>query len=106
MRGSCWRARTSTSRPAPRRVRGVNAGPDHAVEVPAWFDRALAVPFTDEYVGVAGAAVHYVAWGRPGPRGLVFVHGGAAHAHWWTRSEEHTSELQSLRHLVCRLLLE
>src|SRR5205814_9359945 len=26
---------------------------------------------------------------------------------WWSgRSEEHTSELQSLRHLVCRLLLE
>src|SRR5437899_8460312 len=25
---------------------------------------------------------------------------------WWLRSEEHTSELQSLRHLVCRLLLE
>src|SRR5205814_9612080 len=25
---------------------------------------------------------------------------------WKTRSEEHTSELQSLRHLVCRLLLE
>src|SRR5258705_5049501 len=24
----------------------------------------------------------------------------------WMRSEEHTSELQSLRHLVCRLLLE
>src|SRR5258705_836844 len=24
----------------------------------------------------------------------------------WQRSEEHTSELQSLRHLVCRLLLE
>src|SRR5205814_7219606 len=24
----------------------------------------------------------------------------------WERSEEHTSELQSLRHLVCRLLLE
>src|SRR5437899_9778861 len=26
--------------------------------------------------------------------------------HRHTRSEEHTSELQSLRHLVCRLLLE
>src|SRR5947199_6669416 len=26
--------------------------------------------------------------------------------HGWQRSEEHTSELQSLRHLVCRLLLE
>src|SRR5437870_6766228 len=25
---------------------------------------------------------------------------------WWTRSEEHTSELQSRGHLVCRLLLE
>src|SRR5262245_63330479 len=25
---------------------------------------------------------------------------------WGRRSEEHTSELQSLRHLVCRLLLE
>src|SRR5436853_1202938 len=25
---------------------------------------------------------------------------------WSPRSEEHTSELQSLRHLVCRLLLE
>src|SRR5437899_10230766 len=25
---------------------------------------------------------------------------------WEMRSEEHTSELQSLRHLVCRLLLE
>src|ERR1035438_5442972 len=25
---------------------------------------------------------------------------------WIGRSEEHTSELQSLRHLVCRLLLE
>src|SRR5690625_3158771 len=25
---------------------------------------------------------------------------------WWNRSEEHTSELQSRGHLVCRLLLE
>src|SRR2546422_7024361 len=25
---------------------------------------------------------------------------------WWVRSEEHTSELQSRLHLVCRLLLE
>src|SRR5437016_10289359 len=25
---------------------------------------------------------------------------------WWNRSEEHTSELQSLTNLVCRLLLE
>src|SRR5437899_9652152 len=35
---------------------------------------------------------------------------GVFHYWWWNkailRSEEHTSELQSLRHLVCRLLLE
>src|SRR5258705_12632723 len=28
------------------------------------------------------------------------------YAEYYDRSEEHTSELQSLRHLVCRLLLE
>src|SRR5947199_10019366 len=32
--------------------------------------------------------------------------GGGNEYHWIERSEEHTSELQSLRHLVCRLLLE
>src|SRR5262245_43266730 len=31
---------------------------------------------------------------------------GAVYEHKYLRSEEHTSELQSLRHLVCRLLLE
>jgi pimeloyl-ACP methyl ester carboxylesterase len=51
---------------------------------PAWFRAALAVPFEDDHVDVGGVAVHYLAWGRPGTRGLVFVHGGGAHAHWWT----------------------
>jgi pimeloyl-ACP methyl ester carboxylesterase len=53
-------------------------------DAPAWFRRALAVPFTDGRVTVGGASVHYLAWGEPGRRGLVFVHGGGAHAHWWT----------------------
>lgn len=51
---------------------------------PSWFREALAVPFTDEYVDVAGTRIHYLAWGEPGRSGLVFVHGGGAHAHWWT----------------------
>src|SRR5258705_8947599 len=38
-------------------------------------------------------------WGNRG-RTLVWISGTIE------RSEEHTSELQSLRHLVCRLLLE
>src|SRR5258705_8349200 len=39
----------------------------------------------------------------PGP-GLAFIYSGVRGLP--VRSEEHTSELQSLRHLVCRLLLE
>src|SRR5262245_62627530 len=38
---------------------------------------------------------------RPRDRGVEWRDGEQAE-----RSEEHTSELQSLRHLVCRLLLE
>ncbi len=33
---------------------------------------------------VDGASVHYLVWGPAGAPGLVFVHGGGAHAHWWT----------------------
>jgi pimeloyl-ACP methyl ester carboxylesterase len=51
---------------------------------PAWFRRALAVPFHDEVVDVDGTPIHHLAWGEPGRPGLVFVHGGGAHAHWWT----------------------
>ncbi len=55
-----------------------------AADAPDWFTRALAVPCTDGEVEVDGVAVHFVAWGERGRRGLVFVHGGGAHAHWWT----------------------
>jgi pimeloyl-ACP methyl ester carboxylesterase len=58
--------------------------PAHPPTAPVWFQRALAVGFTDEFVEHDGAAIHYLAWGDTGRRGLVFVHGGGAHAHWWT----------------------
>src|SRR5262245_62341852 len=41
-----------------------------------------------------------------GKHGGVVPCGPASRPWLWARSEEHTSELQSLRHLVCRLLLE
>src|ERR1039458_10684960 len=41
---------------------------------------------------------------RRSTRGCVRTRRGRPGRSW--RSEEHTSELQSLRHLVCRLLLE
>ncbi len=53
-------------------------------DAPGWFTRALAAPREDRTVEVDGAAVHYLAWGPVGTPGLIFVHGGAAHAHWWT----------------------
>src|SRR5205814_4602999 len=40
------------------------------------------------------------------PAGGAAARGGRRHSPGGVRSEEHTSELQSLRHLVCRLLLE
>ena len=51
---------------------------------PAWFTRAVTAPWADASVDVDGCSIHYLAWGEPGRRGLVFVHGGGAHAHWWT----------------------
>src|SRR5437762_11432079 len=42
------------------------------------------------------------SWTRP----LCRIFGGAERAFHPTRSEEHTSELQSPMYLVCRLLLE
>jgi pimeloyl-ACP methyl ester carboxylesterase len=51
---------------------------------PAWFARATAIPYGHGWVQVAGCNVHYLHWGEMGRRGLVFVHGGGAHAHWWT----------------------
>ena len=59
---------------------------------PEWFRRALAVPFTDEHVVLDGRRVHYLAWGAPGRRGLVFVHGGGANAHWWTHVAAHFAD--------------
>src|SRR3989449_5691441 len=45
------------------------------------------------------AALHF-------PGAILIVDLYHARQHLWERSEEHTSELQSRLHLVCRLLLE
>src|SRR5437899_4231237 len=46
-----------------------------------------------------------ISWGTPYLRAAPFLPAEKTAAAT-PRSEEHTSELQSLRHLVCRLLLE
>src|SRR5947199_5387928 len=62
-------------------------------------DSPKVLPKRSGYRGGACARFHDHA--RAGGRGLP-----SARDRGTERSEEHTSELQSLRHLVCRLLLE
>lgn len=51
---------------------------------PAWFYRSLATPYDEGTVDVDGVPIHYLEWGDRTQPGLVLIHGGAAHAHWWT----------------------
>jgi pimeloyl-ACP methyl ester carboxylesterase len=52
--------------------------------IPRWFSDALAAPRSSFRVNVAGGGLHYLAWGEASKPGLVLVHGGAAHAEWWS----------------------
>ena len=53
-------------------------------DAPEWYRKSLEVPRSDETIEVDCCPIHYLAWGERGRRGLLFVHGGGAHAHWWT----------------------
>jgi pimeloyl-ACP methyl ester carboxylesterase len=55
------------------------------VTAPSWFNKALETPREDRFVTVAGARIHYLAWGTDRAKpGIVLVHGNGAHAHWWS----------------------
>ncbi len=51
---------------------------------PDWFRQAVTTPYREGSVSVKGTDIHYLEWGEQGLPGLVFVHGGGAHAHWWS----------------------
>ena len=51
---------------------------------PAWFSNALAMAPEREWVEVDGACVEMLTWGEQGKPGLLFLHGNAAHADWWS----------------------
>jgi pimeloyl-ACP methyl ester carboxylesterase len=53
-------------------------------ETPTWFTRAIGQRPASNVIEVAGTDIHYLTWGHVGQPGLVFVHGGAAHAQWWS----------------------
>lgn len=50
---------------------------------PDWFTTALTAPVEVGEVEVAGVPIAFRAWGGTSHRGLVLVHGGAAHSRWW-----------------------
>ncbi|HEY8209824.1 MAG TPA: alpha/beta hydrolase [Myxococcaceae bacterium] len=51
---------------------------------PRWFEDALRAPRESREVEVEGCPIHYLRWGDPSRPGLVLVHGGGAHAEWWS----------------------
>lgn len=53
-------------------------------DVPAWFSRAIGERPEERSIPVAGTDIRYLSWGTVGKPGLVFIHGGAAHAQWWS----------------------
>ncbi len=58
--------------------------PPSDTAAPKWFSDALAQPRREQHVDVEGVPIHYVGWGDPAKPGIVLVHGGAAHAEWWS----------------------
>jgi len=61
-------------------------------DAPGWFRRALEQRPEQRHVTVDGVDISYLAWGRVGAPGLVFVHGGAAHSHWWSFLVPHLAD--------------
>jgi pimeloyl-ACP methyl ester carboxylesterase len=52
--------------------------------IPPWFTSALDAPRGEGSVDAGGCPIHYLDWGDADAPGLVFIHGGAAHAQWWS----------------------
>jgi pimeloyl-ACP methyl ester carboxylesterase len=51
---------------------------------PRWFTEALSATSESRVIEVDGTPINYQSWGERGSPGLVFIHGGAAHTHWWS----------------------
>ncbi len=47
------------------------------------FEQGLCLLPKQRWVEVAGIKLNILEWGDPDKPGLLFIHGGAAHASWW-----------------------
>jgi pimeloyl-ACP methyl ester carboxylesterase len=52
--------------------------------IPSWFRNAVTAEHERRTVEVEDCPISYLRWGDAAHPGLVLVHGGAAHAHWWS----------------------
>jgi pimeloyl-ACP methyl ester carboxylesterase len=73
--------------------------PDDPRQPPEWFRSAIATPAKQAVVDVDGAPIAYRMYGDRGDRGIVLVHGGAAHARWW----DHIAPLLAAGHMAVAL---
>jgi pimeloyl-ACP methyl ester carboxylesterase len=51
---------------------------------PEWFTAALANAPARSFVEVQGIPIELLTWGERGKPGILFLHGNAAHAEWWS----------------------
>jgi pimeloyl-ACP methyl ester carboxylesterase len=51
---------------------------------PVWFDHAIAQQPERTTFSLEGATIELLTWGRVGAPGLLLLHGGMAHADWWS----------------------
>jgi pimeloyl-ACP methyl ester carboxylesterase len=68
----------------PARPRRYHPASMETPSAPAWFTEALATLPEERTLRVKACDIHYLRWGDRTRPGLVLVHGGAAHAHWWS----------------------
>lgn len=59
---------------------------------PDWFEQAVGHEPEIRRVDSDGCPINYLCWGPSGAPGLVFIHGGAAHAHWWSFLVPHLAD--------------
>ena len=51
---------------------------------PKWFEKAISNNPEIRSTTIKGTKIVYNAWGDKFKPGLIFIHGGMAHAEWWS----------------------
>ena len=51
---------------------------------PKWFEKAISNNPEIRSTTIKGTKIVYNAWGDKSKPGLIFIHGGMAHAEWWS----------------------